>query len=98
MYEVKYEALEGAAYDAGLEPDDAIRQSYSGRAMYGRECVGLVHHGQGELIRFALALVRQDENAEEWLPETRSDSMGLNQITYWPDVTIEHEEEDEDDE
>jgi hypothetical protein len=92
MYTVSREALEDACYDADLDPDSAIRADYSGRAMYGATCLGLVHDGQGELIKFVIALVQYDEDAADWLSSTRSDSMGLSQITYWPRVTVADEE------
>lgn len=49
-WEVLTQRVEDAAGDLG-----ALRK-YSGRGMYGRECVGLVVHSVGELLRFALDL------------------------------------------
>jgi hypothetical protein len=49
-WEVLTQRVEDAAGDLG-----ALR-TYSGRGMYGRECVGLVVHNVGELLRFALDL------------------------------------------
>ena len=87
MITVTYELLLDAAYEARIEdPDDAIRCDYSGRAMYGDKCIGLVHNGTGELLRFVIAIFRADENAGDWLDEARNDSMGRSEITYWPGV------------
>jgi hypothetical protein len=49
-WEVLTQRVEDAAGDLG-----ALR-TYSGRGMYGRECVGLVVHDTGELLRFVLDL------------------------------------------
>ncbi len=88
MTTISYEVLETAAYEADLDPDHAIYATYSGRAMYGDQCFGLVHDGQGELLKFVIALSREDEDAGDWLSGARSDSMGLSQITYWPGVQV----------
>jgi hypothetical protein len=49
-WQVLRDRVEDAAGDLG-----ALR-TYSGRGMYGRECVGLVVHNVGELLRFVLDL------------------------------------------
>lgn len=49
-WEVLTQRVEDAAGDLG-----ALR-TYSGRGMYGRECVGLVVSNVGELLRFVLDL------------------------------------------
>lgn len=49
-WKVLRDRVEDAAGDLG-----ALR-TYSGRGMYGRECVGLVVHNVGELLRFVLDL------------------------------------------
>lgn len=89
MYNVSMSALEEACYSADLDPERAIRAHYSGRAMYGKECLGIVHSTTGELLRFALALNEEDPESREWLEQgTRNDSMGLDEITYWPQVQV----------
>ena len=95
------EQVEMAAYKADLEPERAVRTDYSGRAMYGDSCFGLVHDTPGELIRFVFELEeelqlsgRDDRWSDlmdfryEMSRDVRQDSMGLSGITYWPHVRI----------
>lgn len=64
-------------------------QSYSGRGMYGKQCVG-VSVPRGELLRacmkIALALTEMDERelADTISDEAMSDSLGLGSILYFP--------------
>lgn len=88
------ELLDDVAYSADLEPDD-VRTEYSGRAMYGASCVGVVG-SPGSGMRFAFELLDKirETNSEEngldldelkdVLSDVRTDSMGLDMITYWP--------------
>lgn len=101
MYTIDYSVLEDAAYDAGLEPEEAIRTSYSGRFMYGSKCLGLVHGTIGELLTFVISLadrVNQDSSDDDlhWLDGARQDNMGMDMITYWPNVTVENAPDMED--
>lgn len=77
-----------------------LRTDYSGRGMYGDECVGIVC-GQGEMgvaqlmIVAALGLDDEGLNWNDVLeafdegPEMHTDSMGLRTIVYWPSVSVE---------
>lgn len=72
-------------------------QTYSGRAMYGKQCLGVVG-SLSEFVRFTLALVEAAslDDAEplaeviEAMREgrTSSDSMGLDTIFYWPSMQV----------
>lgn len=95
-YTIDYDYAEQACYDADLDPERSIRAKYSGRAMYGDECFGLVHKTAGELLRFACSLFQSDPDSVDWLDEARQDSMGLDQITYWPRTQVENAPEEED--
>jgi hypothetical protein len=53
-------------------------EPYSGRGMYG-ECVS---------VRNATAW----ELGHDGMPEPCSDQLGLSQVFYWPDATVEREE------
>lgn len=70
-------------------------RSYSGRGMYGRECLGVTVE---DPISFTLELgyaIGQEETSE--LPRRTSwDSMGLDYIVYFPNVPYDGEDEDED--
>ena len=66
---------------------------YSGRAMYGRECVGVDLNHAGDLFRVGVELGRlayeQGRAEDDVLGDLRSprtDSMGMGMIAYWPDV------------
>lgn len=97
MTTIDYDALESAAYEAGLG-EDAIRTGYSGRAMYGKTCLGIVHDSVGELLRFILALDHAGLELD-WIGDARQDSMGRAIITYFPGVTVDGAPvEDKDDE
>jgi len=70
-----------------------VRTDYSGRAMYGRNCVGVVGVPH-DMLRFVLAVVPgldPDDTehtfayAEEWLAMAM-DNMGYDTIFYWPNV------------
>jgi hypothetical protein len=88
--------LEELVADLGLDPDEALRWSYSGRAMYGETCLGLVCD-TSELVRFTLSLGKADDPDDDLRLElgtlvdamrrgTRYDSMGHSTIYYWPRV------------
>lgn len=65
--------------DAGFEA-----RSYSGRGMYGANCVGVVtdnNFGLGYSIGLAMA-----EREIYGMPNACYDSMGVDTIVYWPDL------------
>jgi hypothetical protein len=72
--------------DAGLSEDD-IRDDYSGRGMYGRECFGFVGSDR-DLIRFVVGLARVTDEDYDWLANVCTDNMGLSTIYYWPGVKL----------
>lgn len=91
-------ALIRAIENAQLENADELKaQSYSGRAMYGRSCVGVVIPRDVSSFQLAaavaLCLVEDaNEGEEAWLLEELAalrvceDSMGLDTIVYFPRV------------
>ena len=76
-------------------------RSYSGRGMYGDECLGVTVE---DPVVFALELGQEIGSNEEYdnfgkfnnLPRVSWDSMGRDYIVYFPRVPFEGEESDED--
>jgi len=61
-------------------------RTYSGRCMYGRECVGVSMDCQIEAIELFAELRQARELAR--LPSPTFDSLGRGIIAYWPSVAI----------
>lgn len=83
-----YKALR-EAYDIGLI--ESAPRSYSGRAMYGSDCIGITLSDSNEIFKLGVELGRILENGtmfpdlgEVHLPRMQTDSMGLGIIVYWP--------------
>ncbi len=74
-----------AIEDAAYELDGEIYRGYSGRNMYGEECVGVVLEEMSDLFRFAGLL---DDDLVKLLGSPRWDNMGLQYIAYWPRWTV----------
>lgn len=76
--------------------DVEVRTEYTGRAMFGKGCLGLVTDKSGWAlameVRDALAYTsyaEEDELLEYLLThEPRVDSMGLGTIYYWPGLQV----------
>lgn len=102
--------IESASYDLELDlfaddgyGDEGIRwrASYSGRGMYGSECVGFTtsdYSGAGDLAKFVLAVSQAlgTDVAVQIADATRTDSMGRGTIYYFPGVVAEDWDLDED--
>lgn len=83
--------LEFAAAAAGLE-DEALRTDYSGRGMYGQQCVGVIGDpADGTMFALKLSEEVEDVDFETMIRDTHLDSMGLQTITYWPSYQVEEE-------
>lgn len=74
------DALETAGYEW---------RSYSGRGMFGRECVGVVLERDTDLFILGLSLGR--EFPEEKFQSPAVDNMGTQMIAYWPQFQIKKE-------
>ena len=82
---------------ATLYPD------YSGRAMFGKSCVGLVHSDSTYCVSMVMSHVHQlnNENIQsdvdvedissliKVVSQARIDNMGLDYIIYYPDVQFD---------
>lgn len=103
------EDLREMAYEA--EVDVKFTDSYSGRFMYGQRCFG-IEGSHAEIMAFLLKLAftageasgagyenSTERDLFELLDQSSSntDSMGRDQIMYWPSVQVEIEGDDEDD-
>lgn len=51
-----------------------VRESYSGRGMYGKSCMGIVGESANEII------------AAVGIRGAVTDGMGLSYIVYWPSI------------
>lgn len=70
-------------------------RSYSGRGMCGAQCVGVTT--KDSLTELTVNLIRATDSDEfdevcNLLERTKSDSMGLSCIFYWPSVELEDED------
>ncbi len=63
--------------------------SYSGRFMFGQECVAVVCDSVGEVLVDVVAEAMADgvnqRHRKEVLRKWRQDEMGLQKVIYWPD-------------
>ena len=81
-------------------------RSYSGRGMYGVQCVGVDTERVGDLMKIAAALVDAGYDADDVADlgdKTHTDAMGLGVILYWPSLKLtaaqtEQLRDDDDDE
>jgi hypothetical protein len=70
-----------ALQNAGYEP-----RSYSGRGMYGKQCVAVVTDDNAFKVG-VLVMAELPEEFDTYLLESvEDDSMGLSTVIYWPDV------------
>lgn len=96
LTQTQADTLRRAAYSV-----DARVTAYSGRAMYGDVCLGVVLEDVGEAFRFALAVHDRDTLLADILADTssRSDSLGRDSIVlYWPRIDPHHTDLTDDDE
>lgn len=85
-------------------------QSYSGRAMYGRKCVGLVGDYMGDILGGLTRAARFVSESEDFtasevldvlyetLHHISMDNMGLGMVIYAPNMSADLLDNDEDDE
>mgnify|MGYP003336159782 CR=1 FL=1 len=78
-----------------LEDNEYECRSYSGRGMYGKNCLGVVVDAKIEM--FHLAYQAGQQQVQFYLEKMEWDSMGHSTIFYWPGVPfVEFVEDDED--
>ena len=97
-----------------IELTDYTPRKYSGRAMYGKQCLGVEIDRYESPYEFFAALIenaaeeaveRLDDEGEvavydtfeevsRMMRRTRSDSLGLGMILYWPHIPWEEDDSD----
>lgn len=94
-----FELLQEAINQSNIY-DKVYLRSYSGRYMYGRECLGL-DGNSNDLLKVVIraAILNNDLFEDLNLDDISQDSMGLGSIWYWTHIDVdgvEFEDEDED--
>lgn len=85
--------LQDLVYQADYEA--RIRWSYSGRHMYGNECVGIVASDVSAILRKIMRGM-SDELAEIIEDQDMAwDIIGRREIGYWPRIASEYKGDDE---
>ena len=89
--------------DIYQEADEVIRANYSGRGMYGKECLGMVFDSDSHFFLFMVEFTRlyytdweRKYDLHDWEPrdifdDVRTDNMGYSTIYYMPSVNIADE-------
>jgi hypothetical protein len=93
------EALISEIHDLWNAPEFDVREDYSGRGMYGNECIGFVTDEPFKVHGAICAILSHIEtqldcdgeaydgpNWTDFVPLT--DSMGLSSIVYYPQISI----------
>ncbi len=86
MDEITAAEIKEAVQAIEFSRDVEFRDSYSGRHMHGRQCVG-VTGSLNDLIAFALELGKHCVDCN--VPEFRFDNMGRGFIAYFPNIPPE---------
>jgi len=77
-------------------------RSYSGRFMFGKDCLGIegssITEIYGALFQAAADVSCDMQTIAEELQGAHSDSMGRDVIVYFPQVAYESDEDEEDEE
>lgn len=77
--------------------DYRLREDYSGRCMFGKDCVGIVTDDGGFEVAMKMVAAFRDEDNELldifMDASSRQDSMGLSRIIYFPGISVPVEEE-----
>lgn len=93
--DINYQKLEDIADEAGIEYDN-ISTDYSGRGMYGKDCIGFYLESNSQLLSLGAAL--QTEGVlDDFVGRARLDSLGYGSIVYFPGITCEDGPKGEDD-
>lgn len=89
---VNSEELYNILEKAGL----AIRK-YSGRGMYGKECIAAEYNSQSDLA-YIIESCDDVDQAAYLFRNAKYDSMGLGSVVYWPYIAFPEDCEEIDDE
>lgn len=84
---ISREMIDSAIDNAPVELD--LVESYSGRAMYGDTCFGVICSSARAYTLFLLQVSLEDFDLAETLAlEARSDNMGRDMIYYFPGLKL----------
>lgn len=90
--------LESACYEAGLDPQETL-MNYSGRFMYGKDCLGLSVDSMSDAVKFIISIADVDRNlADKMADDLTTDSLGLGIVAYFPRITPPEDLDDYDEE
>jgi hypothetical protein len=77
-------------------------REYSGRGMYGKQCVGIDCDNVNETLAYLVESCESTSDAAHIIRTMKQDSMGLGAIIYWPRIVwsddAEYGEQGEEDE
>jgi hypothetical protein len=76
-----------------LGTDLEIR-SYSGRGMYGKQCVAVTGESVNSILSEMMENCDSGYEAAQLLRESSSDSKGRDVVVYWPRSRFEEEQDD----
>lgn len=89
----QFTLLRACVEDEGL---GEVRTDYSGRFMYGDECIGIDLASVSDFSTVLLNIAAEDRELARTLADSqRSDSMGLGVIVYFPGVKAPEQDDDE---
>lgn len=71
------------------EEEYIMSNSYSGRGMFGKECLSITINSRYDMTRFEETLT------DLGIYPGRTDSMGLGVVMYWPSTRINLDEDEE---
>jgi hypothetical protein len=84
------QTIEDALDSQGGNWDYEDIRSYSGRGMYGDECLGIVFRDLSDAFGFFVELAAEDYDTAELLArKARQDSMGLDTIMYFLGIQVD---------
>ena len=75
-------------FDVANEIGGKVRESYSGRGMFGDTCMGIVCEDANECMKVA--------GRKKIKATAKTDSMGLSVIVYWESIPAIEDDEEED--
>jgi hypothetical protein len=76
-----------------MDPTAELHSDYSGKFMFGAKCIGYSAHNAA-IVGSGIAMVLstdKDIDLLEILEDSRTDSLGLGEIAYYPLLQLEDE-------
>ena len=66
--------------------------AYSGRGMFGKECLGIVIPNIQSLFSLGIDIGEHREDGDESPGNPKTDNIGYNIVAYWPSIPYEKED------